>query len=205
MFAVDDILISDDLLTAAFACDLSACKGACCVVGDSGAPLLEEERAVLERLVPRVARCLPPEALAVIEAEGVWEETGPGAYAVRTVGGGACVLARAERGVTRCALQMAYQKGEIDFEKPISCHLYPIRIETYGALEVLNYEQIDLCEGARRYGCRSRIALSDFLEAPLTRKYGPAWYAAFREIVEARRADLGVAVETAASPGNRSC
>ncbi len=187
MFVVDDILVSDELLDASFACNLGACRGACCVHGDSGAPLEPEERAELERRLPRVRKHLRPEALKVIEKQGVWEEVGPERYATTCVGGAECVFVTYEGPVAVCALQKAHAGGRIDFPKPISCHLYPIRVEKIGGMDALNYEQIDLCRAARTCGVRKGVALADFLREPLIRKYGAAWYNTFQEIRAARR------------------
>ena len=184
MFAVNEILISDAVLDAPFACHLGRCLGACCVHGDRGAPLEPDERAELERALPVVASALRPEALRVIEKEGVWVEEEPGHYATACVDGRECVFVvyegEAKRPVAKCALQQAYHAGRLDFEKPISCHLFPIRIEEYGGTDVLNYEQIDLCTPAVTRGRRDGVQLYDFLRDPLTRKYGAEWYEAFR-------------------------
>lgn len=190
MFAVDDILISDAVLDAPFTCHLGRCQGGCCVHGDRGAPLEPDERAALERALPAVARDLRPEALDAIEQDGVWTEEEPGEYATTCVEGRECVFVVYEGKVAKCALQQAYHAGRLDFEKPISCHLFPIRIEQVGGAEVLNYEQIDLCAPAVAHGRRQGVQLYDFLRAPLTRKYGPAWYDAFRDACVERAAVL---------------
>ncbi len=192
MFVVDDKLVSDAVADAAFACNLGACHGACCVQGDSGAPLEPEERAELERILPRVRKYLRPEALAVIDAQGVWEETDPGEYAIPCIDDAACVFVIYEGPVAKCAIQQAYADGRIDFPKPVSCHLYPIRVEHYGGHEVLNYEQIDICAPGRAFGRRRQIWLEDYLREPLIRKYGAAWYEAFRTACIERRAALGL-------------
>lgn len=188
MFVVDDILISDAVLGAHFACNLGACHGACCVQGDSGAPLEPEERAVLEAALPRVRSYLRPEALRVIEDEGVWEAS-PGKhddYATTCVAGAECVFVTYEGPVAKCALQKAHLAGRIDFVKPISCHLYPLRIEQVGGHTVINYEQIDLCAPARRHGQRHGTLLVDLLQAPLERRFGAAWYEKFRRACDER-------------------
>lgn len=190
MFVVDDILVSDEIPGARFACDLGACRGACCVQGDAGAPLEADERAVLEAVLPIVRDDLRPEALDVIAAHGVWEETDPGQYATTCVDGGACVFVTYENGIAQCAIQRAYRAGRVDFEKPISCHLYPIRVQSYGEFDALNYEQIPLCDPARRNGQCSGVSLVDFVRAPLVRKYGEAWYEKFRAACAARRVAL---------------
>ena len=190
MFVVENKLISDDVAEAAFACNLAACHGACCVQGDSGAPLEAEERATLERALPAVYHDLRPEAQTVLDERGVWEPTDHDAYAVPCTDDGACVFVVYDGPVAKCALQNAYYAGRSDFEKPISCHLYPIRIETYGTYTVLNYEQIDLCAPARVMGRNHGIRLEDYLERPLTRKYGAAWYAQFKAACADRREAL---------------
>ena len=187
MFAVDDILISDEVPSARFACNLAACHGACCVQGKSGAPLEPEERQVLERLLPAVEDRLRPEARAVIEAHGVWEEVGREEYATACVEDAACVFVTYDGPVARCAIQQAHAEGRLenvpgaaDFPKPLSCHLFPLRIARYGEQDVLNYEQIGLCAPARTRGNRQGLALADFARAPLVRKYGLDWYNRFR-------------------------
>ena len=186
MFVVGDALISDDLLDAPFACNLGACLGACCVQGESGAPLEPEERATLEAVLPRVRKYLRPEALAVIDREGVWEEVEPGDYATTCVGGAECVFVVYEGAVAKCAIQKAHQAGRIDFPKPLSCHLFPLRIERVGEYEAINYEQVSLCDSARTYGRRRGIPLVEAVREARIRKFGPSWYDEFREVCEER-------------------
>lgn len=190
MFAVDDILISDAVLDAPFTCHLGACKGACCVHGDSGAPLEDHERAELEAALPAVERDLRPEALAVIAEQGPWTEEAPGEFATSCVDGRECVFVVYRKGVALCALQQAYHEGRLAFEKPISCHLYPIRVEHYGGQTVLNYEQIDLCRPAIPHGRRLGVVLHDFLRVPLSRAFGARWYERFRAACIERAAAL---------------
>ena len=194
MFAVDHVLVSDAVLDAPFACHLGACHGACCVHGDSGAPLEPEERAVLERVLPVVEGDLRPEAREAIRRAGVWEEVAPGDYATTCVDDRECVFVVYDGPVSKCAIQQAYHAGRVDFEKPISCHLFPLRVERHGegddAVEVLNYERSALCRPAVRHGRRTGVQLAAFLEKPLTRRYGPRWSQKFREAVAARRLAL---------------
>jgi len=195
MFVVDDILISDELVEAPFACNLGACLGGCCVQGDSGAPLEAEERAALNAVLPRVRKYLTPAALDVIAEKGVWEEVEPGAYATTCVDEGACVFVTYEGPVAKCAIQKAYTEGRVDFPKPISCHLFPVRIQDYGTYALMNYEKITLCDPGRTRGCGENVQLSDFLREPLVRKYGEAWYQAFQEACEERRTLLDRSAE----------
>ena len=186
MFVVGDTLISDALLDAPFACHLGSCLGACCVQGESGAPLEPEERAALEAIVPRVRKYLSPEARKVIEDKGVWEEVEPGEYATTCVDDAECVFVTYDGPVAKCAIHKAYQAGRVDFPKPLSCHLFPILIEPMGDYQVLNYEQVSICDPARRHGRRHQVQLVDVLREALTRKFGAAWYAAFWEACEKR-------------------
>ncbi len=186
MFVVGDALISDDVLDAPFACNLGACHGACCVQGDSGAPLEPDERAVLDALVPRVRKYMRPEALKVVKREGVWEEVDPGEYATTCVGNAECVFVTYEGPVAKCAIQKAYQAGRIDFPKPLSCHLFPLRIEQIGEYEVINYKQIAMCDPARAFGRRRGIELIDAVQEALIRKFGASWFDAFREACQER-------------------
>lgn len=190
MFVVDHVLVSDDLLDARFTCNLGACHGACCVQGDSGAPLEPEERSELEAVLPRVRHKLRPEALAVIKRQGVWEETNEGEFATTCVNNRECVFVVYEGPVAKCAIQKAYHAGRVSFEKPVSCHLFPIRVENYGEYDVLNYEQIDLCQPGRQYGCKTTLQLADYLREPLERKYGATWYQHFQASRRARREAL---------------
>lgn len=199
MFSVDHVLLSDDLLDAPFACDLAACHGGCCVVGDAGAPITEDERARLDAALPAVRHLLTDAARRKIEQVGTWEETAPGCYNTTCVDGpagpGACVFVTYERGTAFCSIERQFRAGKTDWPKPLSCHLYPLRIETYGegdeAIDVVNYERIDLCDPARRCGLRSNVQLADFLEGPLTRAYGADWYSRFRTALDERREALG--------------
>ena len=199
MFAVDHVLVSDALLDAPFACHLGSCFGACCVHGDRGAPLEPDERQALDDALPVVRPMLRPEALAEIDRNGTWEGDERGGYHTTTVKGRECVFVTYGGGrgaVAKCALQLAFWDGKIGFEKPVSCHLYPVRIETFGegeeAVDVVNYERIDLCAPAVPHGERTGVQLADFLERPLERKYGRPWVDAFRQSLRQRRADLGI-------------
>ena len=189
-------MISDALLDAPFACNVSACLGGCCVQGDSGAPLEPEERETLEQLLPRVRKDLRPEALDVIDEQGVWEEVRPGEYVTTCVNHAECVFVVYDGPVARCAIERAYVEGRISFRKPISCHLFPIRAERFGDIEALNYEQIPLCKPAIKSGRKNDIQVLDFLREPLVRKYGEAWYEAFQAACASRREALGLVENT---------
>ncbi len=192
MFAVGNVLVTDEVLNAPFACHLGACNGGCCVQGDSGAPLAPEERQELEKILPVVRNDLRTEAIAVIEKDGVWEEIEPQQYATTCVNDAECVFVTYDGPIAKCAIEKAYFEGRISFRKPISCHLYPLRAERYGDVDALNYEQIPLCKPAIKNGAENNIQLLDFLREPLVRKYGEAWYEQFRLACEERREALGM-------------
>lgn len=195
MLSIDHVLVSDELTDAQFACDLGACKGACCLVGDAGAPVLADERERLDAAVPLVQHRLTDEARRVIAQTGAWEETAPGVYNTACVDGpdgpGACVFVAYERGIATCSIEKLYHAGKTDWPKPISCALYPLRVQTLGegddALDLVNYEQIDLCDPARRRGQREHIRLADFLAGPLARAYGADWVARLQTALAQRR------------------
>ena len=190
MFVVDNVLISDDLVEAAFCCDLGACQGACCVQGDSGAPLLESEISQIEDVFPIVRDRLRKEALEVVEKNGTWEDLGRDHFATTCVGDAECIFVRYDGPVAKCAIQEAHREGKTDFVKPISCHLYPLRVRQLGEFEALNYEQIGICSPGRKLGKKDGLGLAEYLEEPLSRKYGPEWYAQFILMVKERRTIL---------------
>lgn len=192
MFAVENVLVSDELLDAPFACNLNACKGGCCVQGDSGAPLEPEERKELENVLPQVQKYLRKEAIDIIKNNGVWEEIEPQRYATTCVDNAECVFVTYEGSIAKCAIEKAFFEGRVSFRKPVSCHLYPVRAERYGDVEALNYEKIPLCKPGIKNGAKNNIQLQNFLRDPLVRKYGEAWYEQFRLACEERRQALGL-------------
>ncbi|WP_412069040.1 DUF3109 family protein [Rubrivirga sp. IMCC43871] len=205
MFAVDHVLVSDAVLDAPFACHLGSCFGACCVHGDQGAPLDADERDAVDDALAIVRDRLRPEAKAEIAKQGAWVGDERRGYHTTTVRGRECVFVVYDGGgagpaVAKCAIQQAYWEGKTGWEKPVSCHLYPIRAETYGVgedqVDVLNYERIDLCAPAIPHGKRTGVQVADFLERPLTRKYGADWFVQFRETLSQRRRDVGIGPQT---------
>lgn len=184
---VDNILISDDLVDARFSCNLGACHGACCVQGTSGAPLEAHEVHEIDRALEAVRNDLRPEAIAVIDAKGPWEVLPGGGAATTCVGRAECVFVVYEGPVAKCAIQQAYLENRHDWVKPVSCHLYPIRVQELGDMELLNYERMDMCVSGVAKGRRDGMYLTDYLEFPLTRKYGADWVARFREACAERR------------------
>lgn len=180
MFVVDNILISDELVDAPFTCNLGACQGACCVHGDSGAPLDRNELEELEAVLPLVEHRLRPEARAVIQEKGVWEKSSRDQFCTTCVGNSECVFVTYRGPVARCAIEEAYEAGKTVFRKPISCQLFPIRVQPLGDFEGLNYEKFDMCRSGVRCGVRENVQLVEFLEEPLGRKFGQEWIDSFK-------------------------
>ena len=177
MIALDDTLISEDVFETLFACDLKACKGACCVDGESGAPLTEEEVERLEEAFEVVKGQLRPEALAVIDQVGLFGVDQDGEYVTPIINGRECVYATFDAdGTAKCAFEAAWREGKSDWPKPISCHLYPVRLKELQDFTALNVHRWPICDGARTCGAKANITVLDFCKTALIRRFGEAWY-----------------------------
>jgi hypothetical protein len=175
MFRIGEAVIDDEISEASFCCDLDRCKGACCCIeGGRGAPLEDDEVLEIEKAYPVVKHYLSEKSREAIGAAGLFEGT-PGNYATTCVEGRECVFAYFQNGVARCSFERAYEEGLLDWRKPISCHLFPIRIRTFGK-DFVRYDMIDECQPGREFGKTREILLSDFLQAPLVRRFGEDWY-----------------------------
>lgn len=177
MIQIDDTLISLDLIERFFHCNLTQCKGECCVEGDAGAPLEKEEFDRLQKLLPAVWNDLSPEAQAVINKQGVGYIDGDNDIVTSIVNGKNCVFTYYDTGgICKCAVEKAYYEGRTDFIKPVSCHLYPVRITKYKDYQAVNYHQWKVCRAAEILGEQKRIPVYRFLREPLIRKFGEEWY-----------------------------
>lgn len=177
MIILDKTVVSSDVEKEFFVCDLEKCKGACCVEGDLGAPLEEHELDEIDAVIEAVKQYLPPEAIEVLEAEGGYMIDEEGDYATTTVNGKECAFAYYdERSILKCSIEQAHKEGKTDFKKPISCHLYPIRITKLEEYEALNYDRWHICSPACSLGEKLSVPVYQFLEEPLIRKYGQDWY-----------------------------
>lgn len=182
MILIEDILVSDELINQHFVCDLKACKGACCVQGDFGAPLSYSEIAELPDNVEKIKKYLSEESLAQIKKKGITENF-PEAKITGTplMDDGACVyLAKDPMGFDKCSFEMAYNAKEIHFKKPISCHLYPIRVEenSITGFRAVNYDIWSICSAACTLGKKLKIPLYQFVKEALIRKFGSDFYEA---------------------------
>lgn len=184
MIVIDDKILSDDLIEEQFICNLAACKGACCWQGDFGAPLEVEEIAIIEKILPTVLPYLTEEGKAVIEEKGVSayykEDEFEGTTLLKN---GACsFMTYDENKVAKCGIEQAFLDGKTDYKKPISCHLYPIRITKNEGFEAVNYDRWDICKAACELGKKEQVPVYVFLKEPLIRKYGESFYARLDQI-----------------------
>ena len=178
MISIDKTLLSDELFEEKFVCDLAACKGECCISGESGAPLDLDELPIMDEILDKVKPYLNKKGLKAIEKHGPYVLDSDGDYTTTLVGREkecAFVVFDDDK-IAKCAIEMAHRDGIIDWQKPISCHLYPIRISTHKNYEALNYHRWKICKDACSCGLKLNVPVYKFLQTPLTRKYGKAWY-----------------------------
>jgi len=180
MIIIDEILISDAVVDTHFLCNLTACKGACCWEGDFGAPLEVAEMKTLESIYKDIKPFLAKEGIEVLENKGLFtyfEE--PKEHGTTLLDNGACAyLTKDKSGIAQCGIEQAYRAGATDFYKPISCHLYPIRVnkDEGKAFEALNYDEWDICSAACSLGKKKQLPLYKFVKEALIRKYGADFY-----------------------------
>lgn len=177
MFEIDKTIVSRDLLEEHFMCDLRCCKGACCVEGDSGAPLTEEEAALLEELLPVIEPYMTAEGREAVHQQGVSMRDRDNDLVTPLVANRECAFTYTEKHVVKCAIEKAFLDGKITFRKPVSCHLFPVRITEYRNFDAVNYQQLDICRSGCQLGAKKKLPLYRFLREPLIRKYGEKWYA----------------------------
>lgn len=188
MVQIDDVVVSLDVFREKFICNLDACKGQCCIEGDAGAPLEEEEVAELEKVLPVIWDQLSPQAREIIDSQGVCYTDQDGDLVTSIVNGKDCVFTcYDEKGCCYCAIEKAYRDGKVDFYKPVSCHLYPIRVGNYGPYKAVNYHRWDVCKAAVILGQKENVPVYKFLKEPLIRKFGEAWYNEMESVAEELR------------------
>ncbi|MBP5341871.1 MAG: DUF3109 family protein [Bacteroidales bacterium] len=181
MIVVGNSIVSDDIADRRFCCDCSRCHGACCVDGDSGAPLLEEEVPILEAILPGVLPYMTPEGRDAVREQGVAVRDKDGDLGTPLISGGACAyITYGDDGCALCAIEKAhsektfnFQFSTFNFPKPVSCHLYPIRVEDYGEFTAVNYHRWDIC---RQQPADHFPPLYVYLKEPLVRRFGQEWY-----------------------------
>jgi hypothetical protein len=184
MIIVGQTLVSEELLEEQFVCDLNACKGACCIEGESGAPLEHEELLLLEESLEAVRPYLRSEGIAVIDQQGPYTVDNDGDFVTSLVGKhGACAFVTFdEKGVAKCGLEQAYNDGKTTWKKPISCHLYPVRLAKLNEYIAVNYHRWQVCEPACACGKALKVPVYKFLKEPLVRRFGQDWYDELEQI-----------------------
>lgn len=187
MFQLDKTIVSEEILEKEFVCNLSACKGACCVNGDAGAPLEKEELNELEEILPVLKKYLRKEGLEAIEKQGAYTTNDLGEHETTLINGEDCAyVIYDEKNVALCGIEEAYNQGEIKFKKPVSCHLYPIRIKQYSEFAAVNYDKWEICDDACSLGKELGVPVYKFVKQALERKFGAEWFAELDKIAKER-------------------
>ncbi|MFZ8866713.1 MAG: DUF3109 family protein [Schleiferiaceae bacterium] len=184
MIQIGETIVSQVAFEHAFCCDLSKCKGACCVEGDAGAPLLPSEVPILESIQDAIRPFLRPEGLAALDAQGVAVKDHDGEWVTPLVDGRECAYVTFDQGVAKCGIEQAAAAGAVDWPKPISCHLYPIRVTKYQDFDALNVHHWKVCEPACSLGQELKLPVFRFLQGALVRAYGPAWMEEAEEVYQ---------------------
>ena len=188
MIAIDNVLVSDDIVEAKFVCDLNKCKGGCCEDGDAGAPLNVKELEVLNEIYETIKPYLTPEGIRWIEKHGRYNYDREYGWVTPTIDGTICAYGfRDERGIIKCGIEQAYRDGKIDFKKPISCHLYPIIVREgkNGEFDRMNYEPRDvMCKPGCNLGKKLKMPVYEFLKEPIIRRYGPEFFEALEAVAQ---------------------
>jgi hypothetical protein len=193
MILIEDTCISDDVADKFFVCDIEKCKGACCVEGDLGAPLEEVELPILEEIYEKVKPYLSPEGIKAIEEQGKYIKDWEGDYSTTTIDEKECAYAIYDKkGILQCGIEQAYNDGVIDFKKPISCHLYPIRVTKYESYHAINYDRWSICSDACALGDKLGVEVYKFLKEPLIRAYGEDWYKQLVKEIEDAKLSRGL-------------
>ncbi len=184
MFQLGKTIVSEEIIEKDFVCNLSACKGKCCVDGEAGAPLDEEELIILMDIYPKVKPFLRPEGIQAIEDQGLFTMD-EGEYETTLIDGKDCAYAIYDKNnIVKCGIEEAYNQGAIDWKKPISCHLYPIRITEYSEFSAVNYHKWPICDDACTLGAALQVPVYKFVKDALIRKFGEDWYMELEKVAK---------------------
>lgn len=187
MIQLGKTIVSSDLLDKEFVCNLGACKGECCIAGEAGAPLTEQEIEILDQIFPKVAPHLRPEGREAIESQGKSIKTQNGDLETPLVDGKECAYVTfKEGGIASCGIEDAYNAGDVDFRKPISCHLYPVRVTDYSEFAAVNYHKWPICDTACNLGEQLKVPVYKFVKDALIRKFGQDWFDGLDQIAKKR-------------------
>ncbi|MCB0467968.1 MAG: DUF3109 family protein [Aequorivita sp.] len=183
MFQLGKTIVSEDIIAKDFVCNLNACKGACCIEGEAGAPVTEEEVTILKEIYPKVKPFLRPEGIAAIEKQGTHIKTDLDELETPLVDGRECAYVTfTDKGIASCGIEDAFNAGSIDFRKPISCHLYPVRVQDYSEFAAVNYHRWPICDDACTLGKELQVPVYKFVKTALIRKFGENWYAELEKV-----------------------
>ncbi len=186
MIAIDNVLVSDDVVEAKFVCDLHKCKGGCCEDGDAGAPLTKEEKKIIDQNYAAIEPYLTPEGKKEIKHQGKYIYDREFGWVTPTIDNKICAYGfRDKQGIIKCGIEQAYNDGRLDWKKPISCHLYPIKITESKEYTMVNYEpREELCKCGCTLGKKLKVPVYQFLKESLLRKFGPDFYEALDQIAQ---------------------
>lgn len=177
MFHIGNTIVSLDVLEKEFCCDLESCKGCCCIEGDAGAPLTNEEEQTLTELLPVLLPDMRKEARELVKAKGLSYLDPTGEKVTQIIDDKDCIFARTDKnGWCYCVIEKAYNAGKIGFKKPVSCALYPIRLSEHPSFTAVEYHRWDICHTARQCGKKLHLPIYKFLREPLIRRFGEDWY-----------------------------
>jgi hypothetical protein len=176
MFQLGKTIVSEEILERDFVCNLSACKGNCCIDGDAGAPLSAEETKIMEEIYPKVKPYLRPEGIAAIESQGTWVKGEDGDFETTLIEGKDCAYVIFDGDTALCGIEQAYNEGIVDWKKPVSCHLYPIRVKDFTEFTAVNYDRWDICNDACTLGKELQVPVYKFVKEALVRRFGEDWY-----------------------------
>jgi len=184
VIVIDNVLVSDDIVQEQFVCDLNKCKGGCCEDGDAGAPLEKNELSLLPKYYDEIKPYLTKEGIREIESGGFYNYDHEFGWVTPTINGSLCAYGKKDKfGIIKCGIEQAYNDGKITWKKPISCHMFPIRIKSTKDHDLLNYEpREDLCQAACSLGKKLKVPVYTFLKEPLIRKYGEEFYEALEAV-----------------------
>ncbi len=184
MFQLGKTIVSEDILEKEFVCNLSACHGACCIGGDAGAPLNEDETRILDDIYPKVKPFLRPEGIAAIEAQGKWIIGTDGTLETPLIDDKDCAYVIFDGKTALCGIEQAYNQGIIDWKKPVSCHLYPVRVKDFSEFAAVNYDQWEICDEACSLGKEFQVPVYKFVKEALIRRFGADWYSELEKVAE---------------------
>lgn len=183
MFQLGKTIVSEEILEHDFVCNLSACKGACCIDGNAGAPVADDEIEILDDIYDKVKPFLRKDGIAAIEKQGTYVRGEDGEWETPLINDSECAYVTfSENGMAKCGIEEAYNQGAISWKKPVSCHLYPVRVREYSELTAVNYHKWEICDSACALGEELKVPVYKFVKDALIRKFGTDWYTELEEV-----------------------